>query len=89
MNLGDAMQSLTVSQSVITDYYEKEEYAHAEFKVKDTLKRNDLMKYICYCTVFPKYKAGDISKPSHTNSLQRFGRILGNPRRPHRGRLLL
>ncbi len=38
MNLGDAMQSLTVSQSVITDYYEKEEYANAEFKVlKNTL----------------------------------------------------
>jgi len=46
MNLGDAMQSLTVSQSVITDYYEKEEYAHAEFKVKDTsVFTDDVLRY--------------------------------------------
>ena len=46
MNLGDAMQSLTVSQSVITDYYQKEEYAHAEFKVKDTsVFTDDVLRY--------------------------------------------
>lgn len=46
MNLGEVMKSLTVSQSVITDYYEKEEYAHAEFKVKDTsVFTNDVLRY--------------------------------------------
>ena len=33
MNIGEALDKLTVNQSVITDYYEQE-YAHAEFKVK-------------------------------------------------------
>lgn len=46
MNLGDAMESLTVSQSVITDYYKKEEYANAEFKVKDTsIFTDDVLQY--------------------------------------------
>ena len=33
MNIGEALDKLTVNQSVITDYYQQE-YAHAEFKVK-------------------------------------------------------
>ena len=46
MNLGDAMESLTVNQSVITDYYQQKEYAHAEFKVKDTsVFTNDVLRY--------------------------------------------
>jgi twinkle protein len=46
MNLGDAMESLTVNQSVITDYYQQKEYAHAEFKVKDTsVFTDDVLRY--------------------------------------------
>jgi twinkle protein len=46
MNLGDAMESLTVSQSVITDYYQQKEYAYAEFKVKDTsVFTDDVLRY--------------------------------------------
>ena len=45
MNIGDALEKLTVNQSVITDYYNKE-YAHAEFKIKSTdTFTDDLVKY--------------------------------------------
>ena len=45
MNIGDALDKLTVNQSVITDYYEQE-YAHAEFKVKGSdVFADDLVRY--------------------------------------------
>lgn len=46
MNIGDVMDTLTVSQSVITDYYQQQEYANAEFKVKDTsVFTDDVLRY--------------------------------------------
>jgi len=45
MNIGEALDKLTVNQSVITDYYEQE-FSHAEFKVKSTdIFADDLVKY--------------------------------------------
>lgn len=46
MNLGKAIESLTVSQSVITDYYQQKEYENAEFKIKDTsIFTDDVLRY--------------------------------------------
>jgi twinkle protein len=45
MNIGEALEKLTVNQSVITDYYQQE-YSHAEFKVKSTdIFTDDLVRY--------------------------------------------
>ena len=45
MNIGEALDKLTVNQSVITDYYQQE-YSHAEFKVKSTdIFTDDLVRY--------------------------------------------
>ena len=45
MNIGEALDKLTVNQSVITDYYEQE-YSHAEFKVKGSdVFAEDLVRY--------------------------------------------
>ena len=45
MNIGEALDKLTVNQSVITDYYQQE-YSHAEFKVKGSdVFADDLVKY--------------------------------------------
>jgi len=45
MNIGEALDKLTVNQSVITDYYQQE-YSHAEFKVKSSdVFESDLHKY--------------------------------------------
>lgn len=45
MNIGEALDKLTVNQSVITDYYEQE-YSHAEFKVKSSdVFESELHKY--------------------------------------------
>jgi hypothetical protein len=46
MDLGDAVEKLTVSQSIITDFFNQKEYAHAEFKVKDTsVFTDDVLRY--------------------------------------------
>jgi twinkle protein len=45
MNLGEVIDKLTVSQSTVQEFY-KEEYSHAEFKVKSSdIFENDLHKY--------------------------------------------
>jgi ABC-type transport system involved in cytochrome bd biosynthesis fused ATPase/permease subunit len=45
VNIGEALDKLTVNQSVITDYYQQE-YSHAEFKVKSTdIFTDDLVRY--------------------------------------------
>ena len=45
MNIGEALDKLTVNQSVITNYY-NQEFAHAEFKIKSTdIFSDDLVKY--------------------------------------------
>jgi twinkle protein len=45
VNIGEALDKLTVNQSVITDYYQQE-YSHAEFKVKGSdVFADDLVKY--------------------------------------------
>jgi twinkle protein len=45
VNIGEALDKLTVNQSVITDYYQQE-YSHAEFKVKSSdVFEADLHKY--------------------------------------------
>lgn len=45
MNIGEALDKLTVNQSVITDYYQQE-FNHAEFKVKSTdIFTDDLVRY--------------------------------------------
>ena len=45
MNIGEALDKLTVNQSVMTDYYQQE-YSHAEFKVKSTdIFTDDLVRY--------------------------------------------
>ena len=45
MNIGEALDKLTVNQSVITDYYQQE-YSHAEFKVKGSdVFADDLVRY--------------------------------------------
>jgi twinkle protein len=45
VKIGEALEKLTVNQSVITDYYQQE-YSHAEFKVKSTdIFTDDLVRY--------------------------------------------
>ncbi len=45
MNIGEALEKLTVNQSVITEYY-NQEFAHAEFKIKSTdIFTDDVVKY--------------------------------------------
>ncbi len=45
MNIGEALDKLTVNQSVITEYY-NQEFAHAEFKIKSTdIFTDDVVKY--------------------------------------------
>ena len=45
MNLGEVIDKLTVAQEAVQQFY-KEEYSHAEFKVKSTdIFANDLVKY--------------------------------------------
>jgi twinkle protein len=43
MNLGDALDKLTVSQSTVDAYYQQEEYSHAEFKIKSADSFTDLV----------------------------------------------
>ena len=46
MNTEEMIDRLTVSQSVVSDYYEQQEYAHAEFKIKSTnMFEENLHKY--------------------------------------------
>lgn len=45
MNIGEALDKLTVSQSVVTDYYQNE-YSHAEFKIKaSNIFTEDVLRY--------------------------------------------
>lgn len=52
------------------------------FKTTDKLYRNNIMKYISRCTIFPKYKHGDTSKPenfrylvNHHNTIKILDRL--------------
>jgi twinkle protein len=46
MNIGEVIDSLTVNQSVVNDYYQQQEYAHAEFKIKASdIFEDDLQRY--------------------------------------------
>jgi hypothetical protein len=52
------------------------------FKAGTGLSRNSLMKDICRCTIFPKYKSGDVTKPenfrylvNHHNAVKIINRI--------------
>ena len=53
-----------------------------KFLKGNDLKRTDIMKKICYCTIFHKYKSGDVSNPenfryliNHHNTIKILDRI--------------